>query len=225
MDLLLFICAWNCVKLKFCRFLYGTSLSQCSLNAILVGLCSAWGLKSIPSTLFFYFIFSIFSLIFLFLSSVVYFRIFLMLRFCLECLFPLTIKIIADNSLISRLELRTYAYLKETLASQLLGLPFHLKLPQSPTAPWVVIWPMSMVPLHSAWSSINLVWKGSVNCAWHGALGTNFPLPSQVLPAWEPELPGACALCLTAKAGWCLGGGMPSCVYFEMCCKESFAVQ
>lgn len=126
MDLLLFICAWNCVKLKFCRFLYGSSLSQCSLNAILVGLCSAWGLKSIPSTLFFYFIFSIFSLIFLFLSSIVYFRIFLMLRFCLECLFPLTIKIIADNSLISRLALRTYAYLKETLASQLLGLPFHL---------------------------------------------------------------------------------------------------
>lgn len=126
MDLLLFICAWNCVKLKFCRFLYGISLLQCSLNAILVGLKpEGLSLSQVhcSSILFFP---SFLYLIFLFLSSIVYFRIFLMLLFCLEGLFPLTTKIIADNSSTSRLALRTYAYLKETLARQLLGLPFHL---------------------------------------------------------------------------------------------------
>lgn len=40
-----------------------------------------------------------------------------------------------------------------------------LTLPQSPTALWVVVPGMSMVPLPSAWSSVNLEWKESGSCA------------------------------------------------------------
>lgn len=60
-----------------------------------------------------------------------------------------------------------------------------LTLPQSPIS-WIVISTVPMVPLPPAWSSMNLVWKGSGNCAWRRALGANFPLPF-----------------LGARAAWC----------------------
>lgn len=178
MVLVLFICAWNCVKLKFCRFLYGISVSQCILNAILVGFCSAWGLKSAPNTLFFYFIFSMFSLIFLLLSSIVYFRIFLMLLFLLGVSASSHHKENCIQFFDIKTGLKDILIIEGIIGRSASGPPLSpLKLPQSPTALWVVIPTMSMVPLPWAWSSMSLPWKGSGNCARHRALRINFPLP------------------------------------------------
>lgn len=137
-----------------------------------------------------------------------------MVLFCLECLFH------HEDNCRQFFDIRTG--LKDMLIiegnignSASWPPPSPLTLLQSPTALWVVVPMMSMGPLPSAWSSMNLAWKESGNCAWHKAVGTNFPLPSlgaraawcwcsvpQIkgrVVSWEEECHHACTLIWAAK--------------------------
>lgn len=118
-----------------------------------------------------------------------------MLLFCLECLFHHK-----DNCrqfFDIKTGLRDVLIIEGNIGMSGSWPPLsHLMLLQSPTALWVLVPVMSMVPLPSAWSSMSLEWKESGNCAWHRALWATF-----LCLSWEPELPGAGALCLRAKAG------------------------
>lgn len=141
------------------------------------------------------------SILFFHVFSVLFFYFYLPL-FILEyslCYFSvrsvcfLTIKTIADSSLISRLALRTYLQLKETLAGQLLDLPFHL--------------------LNC--SSLPLL-LGCDSCHVHGA--SCFSLEQH-----EPSVQGVRELCLTQSAENQLSSAFPgnqSCLGLVLCASE-----